>query len=325
MLSMLRKSQDMPQNVGEYTIIERIARGGMADLYLGRSPGASGQAPLVAIKKMHTEGLDHPMVVDGFSAEIDLTCGLDHPHLVRGIAHGTDGGLPFLVMEHVAGVDLEALARRAKKKDKKLPRALILFVASKALRGLSHLHRLPGPSGRPLRMIHRDVSASNILISFEGRVVLIDYGTAHPAQTGKDAALADPAVGKLAGLPPEMLLEKGFDERADLYAMGAMLHELTCQRAPYSKGPQEEVQAVLARIAAGKMDPPSAVQPDVPLHLERIILRAMALKPRHRYATAVGMAEALQALLVDVKGTQETLKKWVRGLFAEEMAESLVP
>lgn len=309
-----------PETVGPYRVFERLGRGGVADVFLGARQLGASFGPYVAIKRMHTGGLDHPMMVDGFTNEMELLSLFEHPNVLQGLDRGLDGPLPYLVTEFVDGQNLAALNKQTHSIGRQLPIPVAVHIAVETLKGVAYVHRFRGQGGRHLQLVHSDVAPDNILVGYDGSVRLADFGVARPLGTDPYAD-TDPLVGKLSYLAPELIRGERFDQRVDIYAMGVLLYELIAGRPPVDALNMTD-DAAMARILDGQVPRLKAHRPDVPLALERIVHRAMHPQAKNRYTLAEEMAVELGGIAGRMRIKEALLGRAVRRLFASQFKET---
>jgi serine/threonine protein kinase len=278
------------QEFGKYELLERIAAGGMAEIYRARMRAAAGVTKPVAIKKILPHYAGNRAFVSMFINEAQIAVGLSHGNIVQVFDFGEVDGEYFLAMEWVHGQPLSRVLRRAREKGLAvLPPPLALLVAIEMLKGLAYAHTRLDEAGRPLNIVHRDISPQNVLVSYEGQVKLTDFGIARARLAGGPEAQHGAPQGKYAYFAPEQARGDEPDTRADIFAAGTVLYELLCGRLPC----EGKVADVLRRIALGDFPRPRALNPELPPALERIVLTAMAPDPEQRYPTAQDFGEAL--------------------------------
>jgi eukaryotic-like serine/threonine-protein kinase len=277
--------------LGRYEIIERLAIGGMAEIYLGRVRGTAGFDKLVAIKRILPDvALDHAYV-EMFLAEARLAATLRHPNIADVFDVGADHGSYFFAMELVHGQNVRAIRREAATRNEGVPLAITLAIVSGVASALVYTHTKRGPGG-PLNIVHRDVTPSNIIVSYDGAIKLVDFGIAradtNPATT---RSRTGQLRGKVPYMSPEHCRAKPLDGRADLFSLGVVLFELTTGVRPFDgKGEFD----TLERIVQGRAPRPSELVASYPAPLEDIVMRLIANKRTHRYPSA-------EALLVDLE------------------------
>jgi serine/threonine protein kinase len=279
--------------LGRYDIIRRLAVGGMAELYLARHVGVGGYQKLVALKRVLPHLAEDEAFVARFLNEARLAATLDHSNIAHVIDICTQGGEHFMVMEYVHGRSAADLLQRFEHSP--LPRPCALMIVRDVAAALHHAHERTGPDGRPLGLVHRDVSPSNVLVSFEGDVKLVDFGIAK-ATAESNATRTGAIMGKLAYMAPEQLRGQRIDRRADVFALCAVAYELmTGVRCFYAEGEF----ALINRVIASRFERPSKVSEGFPLELEQILARGLAVAPEARFADARELQLALEAFAND--------------------------
>lgn len=242
-----------------------------------------------ALKLLREERRSDERIRDLFITEADLALLLDHPNLIRTYDAGEVEGRYYIAMELLEGGTLGHLDHACAERSIRLPLDFTLFVVSEILEGLHALHFATGHTGRELGLIHRDVTPHNIFLSFDGRVILGDFGVALIQAYGD----SDPGeiLGKLGYLAPEMILQEEVDRRADVFAAGVVLHELLTGRRLFEGASEEQV---LADIADGKIPRPRRFNPAISRGLEEVVMKALARRPRDRFETAEELLYALE-------------------------------
>jgi serine/threonine-protein kinase len=301
--------------LGAYELCERLATGGMAEVFLGRRAGPAGFEKLVAVKRILPHLVDSPAFVQMFMDEARIAALLDHPHITHVYDFGASHGLYYIAMEYVPGKDLAAIGARARRRRHAISPLVVATIAIASCEGLHHAHEMCGPDGRPLGIVHRDVSPSNILVSYDGAVKLADFGIAQ-AEHRSGAAGAGVPKGKRAYVAPEQAAGGTVDRRADVWALGVCLWELLAGRRPFAG---RTIGKVLRAIARGAMPPLVRVRPDAPPALCSILERALAPEPEGRWPTAQAMQLALEDYLTAERMTPSKLAvaSCLRDLFGE--------
>jgi TonB family protein len=312
-----------PDRFGAYEVLERIAAGGMAELYKARRSGVEGFQKIVAIKKILPHLADNEEFITMFADEAKLAAQLNHPNIVHIFDLGKiEGGGYFIAMEYVDGRDLRSLLNAAQETGVPLPSPLAVYVASKVAAALDYAHRRKDSDGRELNIVHRDVSPQNILISYEGDIKLCDFGiakAASKASTTQSGALK----GKVQYMSPEQAWGRPIDRRSDLFSLGSVLFEMLTGQKLF-RGDSD--LTVLEKVRAAQVGPPSAVNPEVPKNLDAVVLRALAREPDDRYANASDMLRDLEAVLYSytpAPGSAD-LAIYLHRLQAEEQAAAEV-
>src|SRR5450432_754991 len=246
----------LPRSVGRYTLFDKIGRGGMADIFLARAQTDLGVGRLVVVKQILPHLAESREFSELLITEAKLAARLDHANVVQVHDLGRTDGFLYIAMQYVEGFDLTELLRRCSRTKTALPVQYALLIIIEALRGLDYAHRRTMEDGRPLGIVHRDVSPSNILISLEGEVKLCDFGIAHANDVVTSAAYSDDVIkGKAGYMSPEQARGDPLDARADVFAIGIVLHELLAGRRLYKAG--EGGMSLLDQARAAKI-------PDLP-------------------------------------------------------------
>ena len=301
-----------PIPYGRYLLLERLAIGGMAEVWLAEVRDRPGRR--YALKRLLPTLADDPTFVTMFLDEARIGAQLDHPGIVPVHDLGREGASYFMAMDYLAGQDLRALLARLRHDGSRLPPPLSAFLVAQAARALDHAHRAHGQDGAPLHVVHRDLSPANVLLGYDGRVAVIDFGIAQAAFRAhrEDAVLR----GKFGYLSPEQVRGLPVDRRADVFSLGAVLHELLTGHRLFH-GPSD--LAVLERVRAAQVRPPSERNPAVPPALDAVVLRALAREPADRYPWCADLAGALEALADP--GGREALVHELALRFPVELAE----
>ncbi len=317
--------EGLPRNFGRYLLFDHIGRGGMADIYLARArTELGGGGRRVVLKEILPSLSDDPAFGEMLIQEAKLAAHLSHANVVQVLDLGREGGRLFLAMQYVEGFDLNQLLRRLSKARIALPAEFAILVVREMLRALDYAHRARDDEGRPLGIVHRDVSPSNVLISFEGEVKLCDFGIARALRVGEEAPEDDEGLlrrtrvaGKSAYMAPEHARGEAIDARADLFASGILLWELCAGRRLY-RGTEEEM---LAQARAGSVPPlPDRGFPEAE-ELQRILSRALEAEREQRYLTAAGMLDELEeyAMRAGLMASQLRFGAFLTDHFAQEI------
>jgi TonB family protein len=283
-----------PDHFGQYEILEKIASGGMADVYKARRSGVEGFQKIVAIKKILPHLADNEQFIGMFADEAKLAAQLSHPNVVHIHDLGKiDAGGYFIAMEYVDGRDLRAILHSAREVSTPMPVPLAIYVASKVASALDYAHRRRDPGGKELAIVHRDVSPQNILISYEGEIKLCDFGiakAASKASTTQSGALK----GKLQYMSPEQAWGRPIDHRSDLFSLGAVLFEMLTGEKLF-RGDSD--LNLLEKVRAAEVPVPSSLNPEIPRSLDAILGKVLAREPDERYGSASDLLRDLEAVL----------------------------
>ena len=282
-------SENMPEQFGRYEVYESLGVGGMATVHRARERGIAGFERIVALKRLLPNLAQDELFVRAFVREARCAAMLSHVNIVQIFELGRIGHSYFISMEHIEGVDVREIIRRAERHQKPPPIEVTLSIAVQTCEALAHAHSRTGEDGAPLGLIHRDVSPSNLRLNRDGYVKVIDFGIAK----ARTAALQtyDRAVkGKLAYLPPEAFLDVELDARADLFALGVTVHELLTGRRLFAASTEYET---LHRVESMEIEPPSLLNPSCPPELDAVVLGALARDRDARWPSADEFGEAL--------------------------------
>jgi serine/threonine protein kinase len=306
-------------SLGKYEILRRLATGGMAEIYLARVSGTAGFEKLVVLKRiLPNVAADHGFV-QMFLDEARLAATLRHPNIADVFDVGEEDGSYYFAMEFIHGQDARAIKLATFSQSRELPIEIALTIINGTTYALAYAHAKEGPQG-PLGIVHRDVTPSNILVSYDGAVKLVDFGI---ARADTRSAVVKTRTGTLKGKVPYMSPEQArggaLDRRSDLFSLGGLLYELTTGRRPFEYRSEFET---LDAIASGKVKPPSSLIPSYPRDLEAIVMKLLALDPASRYQNADDVMLALERLIKDhgMLVSERVLAKFMRELFAAEIA-----
>lgn len=281
------------EEFGNYYLLEKIAVGGMAELFKARQRGVHNFEKIVAIKRILPHLSDNDEFVRMFIDEAKLAAQLTHPNIVQIFDLGKAGGFYYIAMEFVDGRDLRSLLRKVREYRMPFPEPVAAFVAMKVAGALDYAHRKKGMNDKELKLVHRDISPQNILISTEGAVKLVDFGIAKAA-TKSTQTMAGALKGKLLYMSPEQALGQPLDSRSDLYSLGLVLFELLtgerCFQADSELG-------VLEKVRLGKVQDVRTVNPDVSAEMAGLLERALQKDVERRYPSARFLERDLKAYL----------------------------
>jgi serine/threonine protein kinase len=304
-----------PIQFGKYMLFERIGRGGMAEVYKGRISGPQGFERVFVVKRILSHLSDDPTFIKMFVEEAKLSARLNHPNIVQIFELGSVEGEYFISMEYIRGRDL-AETMRAIWKTMGPPRPeLVAYIGREACRALAYAHSLTDESGRPLGMIHRDVSPSNIMLSYEGAVKLLDFGIAKALGEAPEDTKTGTMKGKYAYMAPEQTEGENVDHRIDIFSCGIVLHEVLTGRRLF-KGSNDVL--TIERVRRCEVPPPSRQNPAVPPELDAIVLKALAKDRDQRFANAADMADALDDVVHNARFQPTHLAQVLYDLFPIE-------
>jgi serine/threonine protein kinase len=307
--------------LGKYSLIRQIAIGGMAEIYLARTVGIEGFEKLVVIKRILPQYADSASFTTMFLDEARLAATLQHPNIAQVYDIGVEAGSYFFSMEYVHGEDLRRMIAAAN--DQGVPvsidATLTLIVGICA--GLHYAHQKTSAEGAPLGIVHRDVSPSNVLVSYDGGVKVVDFGIARANSRQSGNTVGGGLKGKIAYMSPEQC--RGgtqLDRRSDIFSIGSMLYEMSTGTLPFY---EETEYGILNRIVNEDVEPPSRRVPAYPPALEAIVLRAMSRDASKRYPTALELQKDLEDFAHEtrLRISPLTLARLMESLFPAALAE----
>jgi len=305
------------QQFGKYLLLDRIAVGGMAEIFLARQMGPEGFEKTVVLKRIRPHLGDKKSFVRMFLNEAKLAAQLTHPNIIQIHDLGKVGDSYFIAMEYLFGRDMRRVMPKCDQQGIPFPVVYACKIASQALEGLYYAHQKTDAQGRPLGIVHRDVTPENIFVSFEGGVKVLDFGIAKAANQ-VEMTRAGEIKGKLSYMSPEQCMGKPLDSRSDIFSLGVVLYEWV---TGFKLFHGESDVAVLKSITDGKIYRPSYFKADVPEQIEQILMRALEKDPDQRYQTAWEMQYELDRFLAGNEFTpsNQHLATFMKQLFADEM------
>jgi len=304
---------DAPELLGQYTIYEPLGRGGMATVSRAEMRGLAGFRKSVALKRLHTHIADDPTMVQLFVHEAQLASHLHHPNIAQTYDLGKVDGTYFIAMEYVPGRTLTQVLRQSAEAAGPVPIPIALAILSQICDALDYAHNLCDDHGKPLGIIHRDVSPSNIIVSSTGVVKLIDFGIAKASTS--DKTKTGLVKGKFGYMAPEYV-EGQLDLRADLFGLGVIAHELLSgRRLFHAKTDFETIQ----RMREMPIQPPSRWDPAIPRDLDDIVMTALQRDPARRWQSAAAMRTAIENVrqASGPRAAGQQLIEWVEWAFQQ--------
>ncbi|TMQ20538.1 MAG: PEGA domain-containing protein [Deltaproteobacteria bacterium] len=306
------------ERFGKYLLIGEIAAGGMAELFLAVHKGIEGVIKVVVIKRVLPHFGHHEAFVGMFIDEARLAARLDHPNIVRTYEFGEVDGQHFTAMEYLAGEDLCKVLNKLSFSRQLMPISMAVEIAAQVCTGLHFAHQLTDTDGNPLNLVHRDVNPANIVITYRGEVKIIDFGVAK--SNASRQTVTGTIKGKVAYMPPEQVLGRPADQRADTFSAGVVLWEMLTGRPLFLR---DNEAASLYAIMKAPIPPPSKFRSDVPPQLDRILGRALSRSPAERYGSAEEMAAALEDFLLELpRCDARVLARLMEDLFGTTCAEA---
>jgi serine/threonine protein kinase len=313
------RQRDAPSLVrlGKYELLSRLGVGGMAELFIARTTAQHGFEKLVALKRILASHADDDQFIQMLLAEARLAATLHHPNIAQVYDVGEVDGTYFFTMEYVFGQDLRKIVRAVQGRGAWLTPELILQIIIGTASGLHYAHEKEGGDGELLGLVHRDVSPSNILVSHDGGVKLVDFGIARISAMQSNTA-AGALKGKVPYMSPEQCRGDRLDRRSDIFSLGIMLWELTTRRRLFAG---ENDIAIAGRICNDDVARPSSIVADYPPELEAIVLKALARDRNARYSTAQELQLDLEEYARDQRMLLSSAKLagFMSDLFADQI------
>jgi serine/threonine protein kinase len=280
------------ERIGRYEIVAPLAQGGMGEVLLARVRGLGGFTRHVVLKTIDLASDDREKATAMFLDEARVLGRLHHQHIAPVFEINEDDGKLYLVIDYVHGRTAQEIWQKALDTGTQLPYDFALAIVGGAASGLHYAHTRVGDDGKPLHIVHRDVSLTNLMIGYDGAIKLIDFGIAKVAdrRIKTDTGFVK---GKLGYLSPEQLRAQEVDPRTDVFALGIVLYELTTMTRPFR---EQSDRMTAERIKSGAYRKPSELVANFPPELEAIIVRALRVDPRERFESADAMRRAIDAL-----------------------------
>lgn len=281
------------RGAARYELVDTIASGGMARVYLGRArQGADAADPApVAVKILHPHLAQDPDVVALFLDEARVATRIDHPNVVKVRDVDMVGEDLVIIMEYIEGVALSSMVRTLRQRGTSLPLPAVVRILIEALRGLHAAHELTDEDGQPMRIVHRDVSPHNVMVGVDGIARVADFGIATSVGRLAQTRTGGGVRGKLQYLAPEQIHRRTPDRRVDIWAAGLVLWECLTGKRLFDAGTEAET---IAETLRAPIAPPSTLRAEIPIGLDDICLRALERDPDRRFATAADFADALE-------------------------------
>lgn len=306
---------------GKYSLFDRVAVGGMAEIYRAKMLGLEGAERIVAVKKMLDMLAADRELVSMFIDEAKLAVQLNHPSICQVTDWGKVDDSYYIAMEYIAGRDVRALYKRCKEQlpdgVPTMPMAQSCHLVMKLCEALDYAHNKKDSLGNDLHIVHRDVSPGNVLVSYDGEVKLIDFGVAKAQAAREQHTEAGELKGKFSYMSPEQVRGEGLDRRADIFSAGIVLYELLTGERLF---PADNELMVLDKIKNVEVLPPTAYNRKIPEELERIVMKSLAPKREERYQTAMDMHDDLQSFMYTSGEfySRKELAAWMRRVFRSD-------
>jgi serine/threonine protein kinase len=285
---------------GRYTLQRRLAVGGMAEIYLARQAAMAGFEKEVVIKRLRAELADDPRIIEMFLDEARIGALLNHPNIVHVYDVDEHDGIPYIAMEYIVGEELNELCRRGIQHGRFLPLEHAVELIRQAAAGMGYFHAKRGAEGtaledQPLDIVHLDISPTNLLVTQDGTLKVIDFGI---AKARGQRTRTEVLPGKLSYMSPEQAArgtEQVVDHRSDIFSLGIVLYEITVGRRLFRGTAQE----IVPKLINAEIEPPTFARRNFPPALESIVMRALEKHPSDRYQSAYDLADDLETFLRD--------------------------
>jgi eukaryotic-like serine/threonine-protein kinase len=306
------------ETYGRYQLLKKLATGGMAQIYLARQLGVQGFEKLLVVKRILPHLAENEDFITMFLDEARIAARLNHPNVVQIFDLGQQDDTFYIAMEYIHGEDVRKVWKQAERQGTPIPIPLICRIIIESCSGLDYAHKKADPGGRPLNIVHRDISPQNILVSFEGGVKVVDFGIAKAAD---QATVTKSGVlkGKYSYMSPEQAQGKSVDARTDVFALGVVLYELLTGARLFKRA--NDIQTLNA-VTECQVEPPSNVDSRLPKDLDPIVMRALAKNREDRYPDARAMQQALEDWVLKNKLPSGSvhLAAFMQDIYAERLA-----
>jgi eukaryotic-like serine/threonine-protein kinase len=310
----------LPRRFGKYTLLRRMATGGMAEIFLSLQRSVAGFEKLIVIKRILPAMNQDRGFIDMLLHEARVAASLSHPNIVQTIDVGQVDGTYFIALEHIHGEDLRSIVRQMKKKGvTEFPIEHAIAIVLGMCSGLSYAHEKRDLDGTPLGIVHRDISPQNVLVGFAGDVKIVDFGVAKSGTQSAEQTKSGQLKGKVPYMSPEQARGEEVDWRSDIFATGVMLFELTTGKRLFKGATEYET---LKLIVDRDYPRPSWVLHGYPPALETIVMRALEKDKDRRYQSSREMQADIEAFVRDAKlpVSSIALAEFMKGLFEEKLA-----
>ena len=307
-----------PVRLGRHLLLlERLSVGGMAEVFRAKALGVQGFEKIVAVKRILPALAQSDDIVDMFIDEARIVSRLSHPNIVETYELGHQEDVYFISMEYVAGRNLRDVLDVHRRRRTVMDPAAAYFIMARLCEALDYAHRKRDPSGRPLGIIHRDVTPQNVMISYEGEVKLCDFGIAKAAQRASRTA-SGVVKGKFAYMSPEQVNRQSADRRSDIFALGAVFYEVLTGRQLFAG---ETDLATIEAIRLARVPSPRILNSAVSPRVEAILMRMLAREPKDRYAWASDVYDDLVSVMLEHGQlfVNRHLRAWMQATFAHQL------
>jgi len=307
-----------PAPYGRYVLLDKIGEGGMAEVFRAAVLGPAGFQRILVIKRILSSISQDQSFVSMFIDEANLCARLSHPNIVQIYDFGKVADTYFIAMEHVMGRNVSAMMSKVVRAHRLLPPVVAADIVHQVCLGLDYAHTLK-VGDRPLGIVHRDVSPTNIMVAYTGAVKVLDFGIARAAEGRETSTRSGLLKGKIAYLAPEQIHFGPLDCRVDIFAVGIVLHEMLAGRRLFRANNDLQMMKMIMEMVI----PPLAIQnPEVKPGLEHIVMRALERDPDLRYSSAAEMALDLEGYLIDERHSAKATSHFLEDLFSDEISRT---
>lgn len=314
-------AQEKFERFGNYILLEKLASGGMAEIYLSKKLAAEGVQKFVAVKRILSQHSASEDFIRMFKDEAKIAVNLSHSNVVSIYDFGVENNQLYLVMDYLEGKNLRQILNRLKQVNKRFAISHIVYVTKMIAAGLDHAHRLiDATTGQPLNIIHRDMSPQNVMVSFEGEVKIIDFGIAK-STTQEESTRVGTLKGKFGYMSPEQVDGMEVDARTDIFAMGIMIWEMLSEQRLFLTNNE---MTTLRKIRDCKIPSLREIDPNIPVELEKIVNKGLARNKTQRYQTAAEMQKDLQSFLnrYNPDFSSQDFSEFIKEMYSEEIVEA---
>lgn len=310
-------SNFQPTRFGKYLLLEKLATGGMAQLYRAKIIGVEGFEKFIAIKQILPHLAHEEELITSFIDEAKLAALLNHQNIVQIYDFGSMENSYFITMEYLFGKDLRAVNAKAKEKGSPVTIENALYLISKACAGLDYAHKLKDFQGKSLNIIHRDISPQNVFLTYEGDVKIVDFGIAKAASQSTITQVGM-IKGKVAYMSPEQAAGKVIDHRSDIFATGILLYELLAGCRMFTG---DDTLQILSKVREGEFTPLATLKGGLPEKLYDIAAKALAKDPEDRYQSCADMQADIEECIfrLNLRPSGRSMAEYLKILFAEEI------
>ena len=310
-------SNFQPTRFGKYLLLEKLATGGMAQLYRAKIIGVEGFEKFIAIKQILPHLAHEEELITSFIDEAKLAALLNHQNVVQIYDFGSMENSYFITMEFLFGKDLRVVNAKAREKGTPVTLENALYLISKVCAGLDYAHKLKDFQGKSLNIIHRDISPQNVFLTYEGDVKIVDFGIAKAASQSTITQVGM-IKGKVAYMSPEQAAGKVIDHRSDIFATGILLYELVAGRRMFQG---DDTLQILSKVREAEFTPLGTLKGGLPEKLYDIVAKALAKDPEERYQSCADMQADIEECIfrLNLRPSGRTMAEFLKLLFAEEI------